>query len=104
MLGARQHWFAAASERFPETVECLDLARDVSEVPEQGEGLSLVLRRICVPTLTDVAGKPRYFQSYDYDEADEADDQILHEPRTGPIVRYESMDTIGGPVVIGVPI
>ncbi|MEV5738326.1 C40 family peptidase, partial [Streptomyces sp. NPDC003388] len=28
--------------------------------------------------------------------------QILHAPRTGTVVRYESMDTIGGPFMFGV--
>ncbi|MGV9419115.1 C40 family peptidase, partial [Streptomyces sp. NPDC003674] len=28
--------------------------------------------------------------------------QVLHAPRTGTVVRYESMDTIGGPFMFGV--
>ncbi len=28
--------------------------------------------------------------------------QVLHAPRTGTVVRYESMSTIGGPFMFGV--
>ncbi|MFF3336744.1 NlpC/P60 family protein [Streptomyces sp. NPDC002888] len=72
------------------------------QIPRTSEAQSQIGTRISSVSQLQVGDLVFFFNDLHHVGLYAGNGQIIHAPRTGTVVRYESMDTIGGPFMFGV--